>query len=109
MNVLDEFKKYEREFIQLSPKTMMLINIFSKEDDDFEDIMLSDHEEYYIKTHGTNIYANAADQLFKQFEGHECIYFVRCLRDKCDEIIKKHEEKCKEFAQKLQDKRTKNK
>lgn len=33
MNVLDEFKNYKRKFIQISPRTAILLHIFSK---DFE-------------------------------------------------------------------------
>lgn len=80
MNVLDEFKNYKRKFIQISH-------------DDFEDIILSDHEEYYKQNHNINIYKEAADQFFKQFEGHENLYFVECLRDKCNEMLKEHEDK----------------
>ena len=49
MNVLDEFKNYKRKFIQISHRTAILMHIFEKSDDDFEDIILSDHEEYYTK------------------------------------------------------------
>lgn len=51
MNVLDEFKNYKRKFIQISHRTAMLMHIFEKSDDDFEDIILSDHEEYYKQNH----------------------------------------------------------
>ena len=71
MNVLDEFKNYKRKFVQISHRTAILMHIFEKSDDDFEDIILSDHEEYYKQNH-----------IFKQFEGHENLYFVECLRDK---------------------------
>lgn len=37
MNVLDEFKNYKRKFIQISPRTAILLHIFSKDSDDFED------------------------------------------------------------------------
>lgn len=47
MNVLDEFKNYKRKFIQISHRTAILMHIFEKSNDDFEDIILSDHEEYY--------------------------------------------------------------
>ena len=73
------------------------MHIFEKSNDDFEDIILSDHEEYYKQNHNINIYKEAADQFFKQFEGNECIAFVECLRDKCNEIIKEHDKKCKEL------------
>lgn len=81
MNVLDEFKNYKRKFIQISHRTAILMHIFEKSDDDFEDIILSDHEEYYKQNHNINIYKEAADQFFKQFEGNECLCFVECLRD----------------------------
>lgn len=71
MNVLDEFKNYKRKFIQISHRTAILMHIFEKSDDDFEDIILSDHEEYYKQNHNINIYKEAADQFFKQFEGEE--------------------------------------
>lgn len=51
MNVLDEFKNYKRKFIQISHRTAILMHIFEKSDDDFEDIILSDHEEYYKQNH----------------------------------------------------------
>ena len=93
MNVLDEFKNYERKFIQISHRTAILMHIFEKSNDDFEDIILSDHEEYYKQNHNINIYKEAADQFFKQFEGHENLYFVECLRDKCNEMLKEHEDR----------------
>jgi hypothetical protein len=46
MNVLDEFKNYKRKFIQISPRTAILLHIFSKDSDDFEDIVLLDNEGY---------------------------------------------------------------
>lgn len=50
MNVLDEFKNYKRKFIQISPRTAILLHIFSKDSDDFEDRdkcnkMLKEHED----------------------------------------------------------------
>lgn len=45
MNVLDEFKNYKRKFIQISHRTAILMHIFEKSNDDFEDIILSDHED----------------------------------------------------------------
>lgn len=48
MNVLDEFKNYKRKFIQISHRTAILMHIFEKSDDDFEDIILSDHLENKI-------------------------------------------------------------
>lgn len=97
MNVLDEFKNYERKFIQLSHRTAILMHISKKEDDDFEDITLSDHEEYYKQNYNLYIYKEAAEQFFKQLEGNECIYFVKCLRDKCNEIINKHNKEIKQL------------
>ena len=88
MNVLDEFKNYKREFIQISPRTAILMHIFEKEGDDFEDIILSDHEEYHKQNYLT-IYKESAEQFIKQFEGNECLYFIRCLRDKCNEMLEK--------------------
>ena len=88
MNVLDEFKNYKREFIQISPRTAILMHIFEKEGDDFEDIILSDHEEYHKQNYLT-IYKESAEQFIKQFEGNECLYFVKCLRDKCNEMLEK--------------------
>lgn len=43
MNVLDEFKNYKRKFIQISHRTAILMHIFEKADDDFEDMILSNH------------------------------------------------------------------
>lgn len=101
MNVLDEFKNYKREFIQISHRVAILMHIFEKVDDDFEDIILNDHEEYSKQNLNINVYKNAADQFFKQFEGNECIYFVRCLRDKCNEMLKEYDEKTKTSAIKI--------
>ena len=67
MNVLDEFKNYKRKFIQISPRTAILLHIFSKDSDDFEDIVLLDNEGYREKSYCTKIYKDAADQFFKQF------------------------------------------
>lgn len=64
MNVLDEFKNYKRKFIQISHRTAILMHIFEKSDDDFEDIILSDHEEYYKQNHNINIYKEAAESFF---------------------------------------------
>ena len=51
MNVLDEFKNYKRKFIQISPRTAILLHIFSKDSDDFEDIVLLDNEGYREKSY----------------------------------------------------------
>ena len=67
MNVLDEFKNYKRKFIQISPRTAILLHIFSKDSDDFEDIVLLDNEGYREKSYCTKIYKDAADQFFKQY------------------------------------------
>lgn len=56
MNVLDEFKNYKRKFIQISPRTVILLHIFSKDSDDFEDIVLLDNEGYREKSYCTKIY-----------------------------------------------------
>lgn len=93
MNVLDEFKNYKRKFIQISPRTAILLHIFSKDSDDFEDIVLLDNEGYREKSYCTKIYKDAADQFFKQFEGNECLCFVKYLRDKCNKMLKEHEDK----------------
>lgn len=50
MNVLDEFKNYKRKFIQISHRTAILMHIFEKSDDDFENIILSDHKDMKIST-----------------------------------------------------------
>lgn len=83
MNVLDEFKNYKRKFIQISHRTAILMHIFEKSDDDFEDIILSDHEEYYKQNHNINIYK----------EANECLCFVECLRDKCNKMLEEHKDK----------------
>ena len=70
MNVLDEFKNYKRKFIQISHRTAILMHIFEKSNDDFEDIILSDHEEYYKQNHNINIYKEAADQFFKLIQAN---------------------------------------
>lgn len=54
MNVLDEFKNYKRKFIQISPRTAILLHIFSKDSDDFEDIVLLDNEGYREKSYYDN-------------------------------------------------------
>lgn len=48
MNVLDEFKNYKRKFIQISHRTAILMHIFEKSDDDFEDIILSDYDNFIL-------------------------------------------------------------
>ena len=58
MNVLDEFKNYKRKFVQISHRTAILMHIFEKSDDDFEDIILSDHEEYYKQNHNCLLYTS---------------------------------------------------
>lgn len=64
MNVLDEFKNYKRKFVQISHRTAILMHIFEKSDDDFEDIILSDHEEYYkTKNHNIKIYTKKKQQI----------------------------------------------
>lgn len=40
MNVLDEFKNYKRKFIQISPRTAILLHIFSKDSDDYDNFIL---------------------------------------------------------------------
>lgn len=37
--------------------------------------------------------SHRADQFFKQFEGNECLCFVECLRDKCNEMLEEHKDK----------------
>lgn len=81
MNVLDEFKNYKRKFIQISHRTAILMHIFEKSNDDFEDIILSDHEEYYKQNHNINIYKEAADQFFKQFEGYDLLQEYKTTYD----------------------------
>lgn len=44
MNVLDEFKNYKRKFIQISPRTAILLHIFSKDSDDFNKILEKEME-----------------------------------------------------------------
>lgn len=83
MNVLDEFKNYKRKFIQISPRTAILLHIFSKDSDDFEDIVLLDNEGYREKSYCTKIYKDAADQFFKQFEGNECL----CMELKSNIVV----------------------
>lgn len=46
-----------------------------------------------ISHRNINIYKEAADQFFKQFEGNECLCFVECLRDKCNEMLEEHKDK----------------
>lgn len=87
MNVLDEFKNYKREFIRISPRTAILMHIFEKEGDDFEDIILCDNKEFYRQNY-LDLYKESAEQFIKQFEGNECLHFIRCLRNKCNEILK---------------------
>ena len=70
MNVLDEFKNYKRKFIQISHRTAILMHIFEKSNDDFEDIILSDHEEYYKQNHNINIYKEIKTGRESQQENH---------------------------------------
>jgi hypothetical protein len=44
------------------------MHIFEKSNDDFEDIILSDHEEYYRQNHNINIYKEAADQFLNNLK-----------------------------------------
>lgn len=103
MTVLEDYKNYKRDFIQISPRTAILLHIFSKENDDIEDIILLDNEAFADNARSLKIYENAAEQFFKQFEGKACLYFFRCLRDKCNKLLEEHEQKVKEF-EKLKDK-----
>ena len=69
MNVLDEFKNYKRKFIQISHRTAILMHIFEKADDDFEDMILSDHKEYCKQNHGIDIYKEAAgDEILRTYD-----------------------------------------
>lgn len=68
MNVLDEFKNYKRKFIQISHRTAILMHIFEKSDDDFEDIILSDHEEYYKQNHNINIYKETVSLFYTYYD-----------------------------------------
>lgn len=88
MNVLEEFKNYKRDFILLNRTTAMLIHIFEKDNaHDLEDIILEEHDEYYKDM--TSLYKTSAQQLIKQFEGNDCILFIKALRDECNKIINK--------------------
>lgn len=106
MNVLDEFKKYKRDFILLNRTTAMLIHIFEKDiDRDLEDIILEDHEEYDKNMIST--YKDSAKQLFKQFEGNECVAFIRALRDECDNYLEKDAKRKAKMAKIVETKNTK--
>lgn len=88
MNVLEEFKNYKRDFIMINSDTAMLIHIFTKDiEHSLEDIILEDHEQYIKDI--TSIYKKSAKQLFKQFEGNDCISFVKALRNECNNVLKK--------------------
>lgn len=90
MNVLDEFKNYKRDFILINSDTAILLHIFTKDKEHaFEDIILSDHDDYNINMFET--YKTSAEQFIKQFEGHDCIAFIKALRDECDKILKEDE------------------
>lgn len=90
MNVLDEFKNYKRDFILINRNTAILLHIFSKDTNhSFEDIILSDHDNYEIDMFNT--YKTSAEQFIKQFEGHDCIAFIKALRDECNKILNKDE------------------
>ena len=57
------------------------MHIFEKSNDDFEDIILSDHEEYYKQI---IIYKHIQRKLqisfLNNFEGHENLYFCRMFK-----------------------------
>lgn len=81
-----EFKGYKRKLILLNSRTAMLIHLMEKCDDDLELMDIYEMVEPG-KMDTTEIYKEAADQLFKQFEENECMLFIKCLRAKCEEYI----------------------
>lgn len=104
MNVLDEFKKYKRDFIFLNSNTAMLIHIFSKDGlHDLEDINLEDHDEYAKKNY--KLYKESAKQLFNQLEGNECIAFVKALQEECNRYLRDNEKKVQALNIKLRNKK----
>ncbi len=75
----------------------MLIHLFYKDSQhSFEDMVVPDICDEVLETN-FHTYKEAAEQLFDQLEGHWCVAFCKALRDKCDELIKEHEEKIKEI------------
>lgn len=83
MNVLDEFKNYKRKFIQISPRTAILLHIFSKDSDDFEDIVLLDNEGYREKSYCTkNLQKTQQISSLNNLKEIKCLCFVKYLRDK---------------------------
>lgn len=94
---MTDFKNYERKLIPISRNTAVLLHLFHKDKEhEFEDMCLPDIcGEIFQVNH--QVFEESADQFFKQFEGHWCIGFCKALRDKCDALIKEHNEKCEKF------------
>ena len=87
--IIDEFKNYKREFIQINSITLMLIHIFYKDVSHcIEDTELAENNEYHKTIH--SMPEEAAKQLFKQFEGRECIDFIEALRNECNKYLNEY-------------------
>lgn len=85
---MSKFEEYKRYPIQISDKTFILLHIYNRKyNHSFESAWLSDNQHYSDKQ--WSVYKDAADQFIKQFEGKECELFIRELRDRCDEYLKK--------------------
>ena len=82
---------YKRKPIVLSKQVIMLLQIFKRYDNVFEDMWIDD---YIRDEQKYGDYAkDAASQLIHQLEGHECGAFIKALAKECFGELSYHDKK----------------
>lgn len=86
VDIENQYKNYDRNFIRINPKVIMLIHMFKRDvDHQLEDAVLDDNQQYYEDI--TKIRKEAAHQLMLQFEGHISRSFVEALKQECEKWL----------------------
>jgi len=96
------FTNYKRFPIQVSRTGYMLVHMFEYHPDHIEDIMMDEELCYQMDTVN---HKEAAEQLFKQMEGGDCVAFIKAVKDRCDELLVGHEERMKDVRDRINKKR----
>lgn len=84
-----EYDRSKRKLIQLNKNTAVLLNLFYMEKEDELESLWYDEIAPDYPWH--DIWKEAANEFVEQLRDHWCVYFLRCLRDKCDEEVQKWE------------------
>lgn len=89
---MDRYKNYKRELILLNRTTAILLHIFTKEDEhSYEDMDLYDNDEWQQSYF--DVHEEAAKQFISQLEGHECVRFIKCLKNECEKYLEENEKR----------------